>query len=230
METIGPHRRSSSSDRYFLLFSPPPASTKPASDDSAELQEDDIFSTNNGSGSGSESDSSMLSRTLSSVTITPSSVTSASASRRHVNLDPPSGMLALLQDTKQPVASSTASSLHRKATIASATSASTARMIPAPKIKVKDEYALPHQSAPMNIPVGPPRKPRGGIWLDKGGEGEDDYTDMSEMLPPHEIVARRTANTPLTASSCLEGVGRTLKGRDLRRVRNAVWRQTGFLD
>ncbi|KAJ4751427.1 hypothetical protein LUZ62_077099 [Rhynchospora pubera] len=229
METIGPHRRSSSSDRYFLLFSPPPASTKPASDDSAELQEDDIFSTNNGSGSGSESDSSMLSRTLSSVTITPSSVTSASASRRHVNLDPPSGMLALLQDTKQPIASSTASSLHRKATIASATSASTARMIPAPKIKVKDEYALPHQSAPMNIPVGPPRKPRGGIWLDEGGEG-DDYTDMSEMLPPHEIVARRTANTPLTASSCLEGVGRTLKGRDLRRVRNAVWRQTGFLD
>ncbi|KAJ3703589.1 hypothetical protein LUZ61_007294 [Rhynchospora tenuis] len=235
METIGPHRRSSSSDRYFLLFSPPPASpkpdsilTKPASDDSTELQEDDIFSTNNGS--GSEPDPSMLSRTLSSVTISPS-VTSTSASRRHVNVDPPSGMLALLQDTKQPITSSTASSLHRKATIASATSASTARMnIPAPKLKVKDEYALPHQSAPMNIPVGPPRKPRGGIWVDDAGEGDDYYTDMSEMLPPHEIVARRTANTPLTASSCLEGVGRTLKGRDLRRVRNAVWRQTGFLD
>jgi hypothetical protein len=28
----------------------------------------------------------------------------------------------------------------------------------------------------------------------------------------------------------LEGVGRTLKGRDLRQVRNAIWRQTGFLD
>lgn len=102
-------------------------------------------------------------------------------------------------------------------------------MIPAPKLKVKDEYAVPHQSAPLNIPVGPPRKPRSGIWFDEAGE-RDDYTDMSEMLPPHEIVARRTANTPLTASSCLEGVGRTLKGRDLRRVRNAVWRQTGFLD
>jgi hypothetical protein len=28
----------------------------------------------------------------------------------------------------------------------------------------------------------------------------------------------------------LEGVGRTLKGRDLRRVRNAVLRKTGLLD
>ncbi|KAF3321803.1 Senescence regulator [Carex littledalei] len=230
MDTLGPHRRTSSSDRYLILFSPPPASpkpdsilSKPASEDSPELQEDDIFSTNNGSGS----DSSMLSGARSSNNIG-ASVTAAS--RRLVNLpDPPSGILALLHDTKQPIASSTASSLHRKATIASATSASTARMIPAPKPKVKDEYAMPHQSAPLNIPVGLPRKPRSGIWFDEAGGG-DDYTDMSEMLPPHEIVARRMGNTPLTASSCLEGVGRTLKGRDLRRVRNAVWRQTGFLD
>jgi hypothetical protein len=28
----------------------------------------------------------------------------------------------------------------------------------------------------------------------------------------------------------LEGAGRTLKGRDLRQVRNAVWRKTGLLD
>jgi hypothetical protein len=28
----------------------------------------------------------------------------------------------------------------------------------------------------------------------------------------------------------LEGAGRTLKGRDLRRVRDAVLRQTGWLD
>lgn len=230
MDTLGPHRRTSSSDRYLILFSPPPASpkpdsilSKPASEDSPELQEDDIFSTNNGSGS----DSSMLLGARSANNIG-ASVTAAS--RRLVNLpDPPSGILALLHDTKQPIASSTASSLHRKATIASATSASTARMIPAPKPKVKDEYAMPHQSAPLNIPVGPPRKPRSGIWFDEAGDG-DDYTDMSEMLPPHEIVARRMGNTPLTASSCLEGVGRTLKGRDLRRVRNAVWRQTGFLD
>jgi Senescence regulator len=230
MDAFGRHRRTSSSDRYLILFSPPPASpkpdsilSKPPSDDSPELQEDDIFSTNNGSGS----DSSTVSGERSSNSI---SLSAATVPRRLVNLpDPPSGMLALLHDTKQPIASSTASSFHRKATIASASSASTARMIPAPKPKAKDEYAVPHQSAPLNIPVGPPRKPRSGIWFDETGE-RDDYTDMSEMLPPHEVVARRTANTPLTASSCLEGVGRTLKGRDLRRVRNAVWRQTGFLD
>lgn len=50
------------------------------------------------------------------------------------------------------------------------------------------------------------------------------------MLPPHEIVARNSALSPALACSVLEGVGRTLKGRDLRQVRNAVWRQTGFLD
>ncbi|XP_010683677.2 protein S40-7 [Beta vulgaris subsp. vulgaris] len=56
---------------------------------------------------------------------------------------------------------------------------------------------------------------------DKGGDDDDE-----EMLPPHEIVALKLKST----SSVLEGVGRTLKGRDLRQVRNAVWRQTGFLD
>ncbi|KAL7591867.1 uncharacterized protein LOC111890974 [Lactuca sativa] len=55
----------------------------------------------------------------------------------------------------------------------------------------------------------------------------DDGTDEhdSEMVPPHEYLARshRTA-----AKSVFEGVGRTLKGRDMSRVRDAVWSQTGF--
>ncbi|CAI0462578.1 unnamed protein product [Linum tenue] len=51
--------------------------------------------------------------------------------------------------------------------------------------------------------------------------------DEEMMLPPHEIVARGWMQS---SSSMLEGVGRTLKGRDLRQVRNAVFRQTGFLD
>jgi hypothetical protein len=46
------------------------------------------------------------------------------------------------------------------------------------------------------------------------------------MVPPHVVAPRRHA----LSSSMLEGAGRTLKGRDLRRVRNAVLRQTGFLD
>ncbi|CBI23248.3 unnamed protein product, partial [Vitis vinifera] len=32
----------------------------------------------------------------------------------------------------------------------------------------------------------------------------------------------------MAATSVLEGVGRTLKGRDMSRVRDAVWSQTGF--
>lgn len=63
---------------------------------------------------------------------------------------------------------------------------------------------------------------------------DDDYDmeleEEGEMLPPHEIVAKSLAQSPMLACSVLEGVGRTLKGRDLRQVRNAVWRQTGFLD
>lgn len=47
----------------------------------------------------------------------------------------------------------------------------------------------------------------------------------SEMVPPHEYLAR---GRKMAANSVFEGVGRTLKGRDLRRVRDAVWNQTGF--
>lgn len=59
---------------------------------------------------------------------------------------------------------------------------------------------------------------------------DEDVGEEGEMLPPHEIVARDSAQTPILACSVLEGVGRTLKGRDLRQVRNAIWRRTGFLD
>lgn len=62
-------------------------------------------------------------------------------------------------------------------------------------------------------------------------EEEDEKSDEEEMLPPHEIVDRaRARDSPMTTFSVLEGAGRTLKGRDLRQVRNAIWRKTGFLD
>uniref|UniRef100_A0A0D9VNL6 Uncharacterized protein n=1 Tax=Leersia perrieri TaxID=77586 RepID=A0A0D9VNL6_9ORYZ len=67
------------------------------------------------------------------------------------------------------------------------------------------------------------------VWPTVAGEdsGEDDDGDDEEgIVPPHVMAARRHARS----SSVLEGAGRTLKGRDLRRVRNAVLRQTGFLD
>lgn len=47
----------------------------------------------------------------------------------------------------------------------------------------------------------------------------------SEWVPPHEYLAR---SRNAAATSVFEGVGRTLKGRDLSRVRDAVWSQTGF--
>lgn len=61
-------------------------------------------------------------------------------------------------------------------------------------------------------------------------DADDDDDGDAEMLPPHEIVARSLAQAPMLSCSVLEGAGRTLKGRDLRQVRNAVFRQTGFLD
>lgn len=62
---------------------------------------------------------------------------------------------------------------------------------------------------------------------DAVSEGEDDK-DNGVRLPPHEVMASR--HSPMLACSVLEGDGRTLKGRDLRQVRNAVWRKTGFID
>ncbi|XP_042519309.1 uncharacterized protein LOC122093127 [Macadamia integrifolia] len=58
-------------------------------------------------------------------------------------------------------------------------------------------------------------------------ESEDDLED-AEMVPPHLIVANRFARQ--MAFSVCTGNGRTLKGRDLRRVRNSILRMTGFLE
>lgn len=81
------------------------------------------------------------------------------------------------------------------------------------------------RSAPVRIPSEPVTGARRGRWAQAGGGGGEEHAGEA-MVPPHEIVARRAA----AHSSVLEGAGRTLKGRDLRRVRNAVLRRTGFLD
>lgn len=88
-----------------------------------------------------------------------------------------------------------------------------------------------HQSAPMNIPMWPTelRRKYGNGGLDGVDEAEVDDDDAvegdEEMVPPHVIVARSHVTF-----SVFEGAGRTLKGRDLRRVRNAVFQKTGFID
>ncbi|CAN6283191.1 unnamed protein product [Urochloa humidicola] len=146
--------------------------------------------------------------------------------------------------------------LRRKATIAAAAAAASAssatpsrsppsasRAIPvAPRARDPElQPAAPyHQSAPVQVPVPQPWS-RGRKWDDLAGGlggGDDDEGELfsgdAAMLPPHEMVARASAGggygAPGKPSSMLEGVGRTLKGRDLRRVRDAVLRQTGFLD
>lgn len=86
-----------------------------------------------------------------------------------------------------------------------------------------------HQSAPVAVPAWSKataeRRRREAEQEAADQEGEDDDDDEL-VVPPHEMAARRAA----AAASVMEGAGRTLKGRDLRRMRNAVWRTTGFLD
>lgn len=58
-------------------------------------------------------------------------------------------------------------------------------------------------------------------------EDEDETDDDKEIrIPPHEYLAR----TRGASFSVQEGFGRTLKGRDLRSVRNAIWKKVGFED
>ncbi|CAN1182146.1 hypothetical protein LINPERPRIM_LOCUS40699 [Linum perenne] len=59
----------------------------------------------------------------------------------------------------------------------------------------------------------------GGDYFDDGGGG-------GEWVPPHELLARQR----IASLSVQEGIGRTLKGRDMSRVRNAIWEKTGFQD
>ncbi|KAK8542663.1 hypothetical protein V6N13_136780 [Hibiscus sabdariffa] len=82
------------------------------------------------------------------------------------------------------------------------------------------------QSAPVTIPD----------WsndctnMRNGSRHDDDDDEYNTKFPPHEIIARRLARSQISSFSVLEGVGRKLKGRDLRKVRNAVLTKTGFLE
>ncbi|KAJ8465209.1 hypothetical protein OPV22_027761 [Ensete ventricosum] len=67
----------------------------------------------------------------------------------------------------------------------------------------------------------------------RGGTSENDDDDDAEdddRAPPHEWLAKKMARSQISSSSVCEGAGRTLKGRDLRKVRNAVLTKTGFLE
>ncbi|KAM0915414.1 hypothetical protein ACQ4PT_010827 [Festuca glaucescens] len=101
--------------------------------------------------------------------------------------------------------------------------------IPAAARPEKQRHPQPyHQSAPVAVPAWSrataDRRRREAEQ--EAAEEDNDEDDDEPVVPPHEMAARRAA----AAASVMEGAGRTLKGRDLRRMRNAVWRTTGFLD
>ncbi|XP_004485964.1 protein S40-2-like [Cicer arietinum] len=75
------------------------------------------------------------------------------------------------------------------------------------------------RSMPVSIPDG---------MFQRWGIGFEEAEDEEEMVPPHVIMARRIAGK-MTFSMCT-GNGRTLKGRDLSRVRNSILRLTGFIE
>ncbi|KAK6120537.1 hypothetical protein DH2020_009776 [Rehmannia glutinosa] len=107
-------------------------------------------------------------------------------------------------------------------------SAANPKVIP-PATRKEDIPANFHQSAPVNIPwpnkFGEKYKNDNSLKrFDEMGDG-DGVNGEEEMVPPHVIVAKSHVTF-----SVFEGVGRTLKGRDLRRVRNAVFQKTGFID
>ncbi|XP_059626778.1 protein S40-4-like [Cornus florida] len=64
----------------------------------------------------------------------------------------------------------------------------------------------------------------------RDSDDDDDGEDDGNRIPPHEFLARQLARSRIASFSVHEGIGRTLKGRDLSRVRNAIWEKTGFQD
>ncbi|CAG7861323.1 hypothetical protein BRARA_I01481 [Brassica rapa] len=85
-------------------------------------------------------------------------------------------------------------------------------------------------SAPVNVPDW--SKIYRVNLVESTHELDGDDEEEPGMMPPHEYLAksqaRRSRKMGGGGASMFEGVGRTLKGRELRRVRDAIWSQTGF--
>ena len=96
------------------------------------------------------------------------------------------------------------------------------------KMELSDNHRT-QTAASASLPVSIPdwSKILQAEYREHGKSDEDvDDGDHDGRVPPHEYLARRRGDS----FSVHEGIGRTLKGRDLRRVRNAVWKKTGFED
>ncbi|KAF9620605.1 hypothetical protein IFM89_013631 [Coptis chinensis] len=84
-------------------------------------------------------------------------------------------------------------------------------------------------SSPINIQGNATSSRSWSSYSDSSDESDQFEDEDQEMVPPHVLVARRNARKS-TAFSVCTGNGRTLKGRDLSKVRNSVLRMTGFLE
>ncbi|XP_022744003.1 uncharacterized protein LOC111294963 [Durio zibethinus] len=97
------------------------------------------------------------------------------------------------------------------------------------KMEVSDNHRSTQMAASASLPVNIPdwSKILKTEYRKHGKSDEEvDDGDRDGRVPPHEYLARRRGDS----FSVHEGIGRTLKGRDLRRVRNAIWKKTGFED
>ncbi|XP_058773687.1 protein S40-7-like [Vicia villosa] len=86
-----------------------------------------------------------------------------------------------------------------------------------------------YHSAPINIPIMSLEMAE----LARKFEEEEarelaEEEDFKNKMPPHEFLAKQLDFSRMHSCSLFEGVGRTLKGRDLRKVRNAVLSQTAY--
>uniref|UniRef100_A0A6N2LCJ8 Senescence regulator S40 n=1 Tax=Salix viminalis TaxID=40686 RepID=A0A6N2LCJ8_SALVM len=122
------------------------------------------------------------------------------------------------------------------------------RMIPPAKPTASNHGGKVQSSAPVNIPdwskiYGKDSRGILGSWVDDqngtaygdgdghvNGEVNDNDYEEDDIVPPHEWLARKLARSQISSFSVCEGVGRTLKGRDLSKVRNAILTKTGFLE
>ncbi|CAI0407214.1 unnamed protein product [Linum tenue] len=89
-------------------------------------------------------------------------------------------------------------------------------------------------SAPMNIPDWSKiyGANNGGYYVDyqNNDDAHNDDDGDDDVVPPHEWLAKKLARSQISSFSVCEGMGRTLKGRDLSKVRNAILTKTGFLE
>lgn len=125
----------------------------------------------------------------------------------------------------EPSDASSSSSRHRACSGVTAPALTSSRK---KKKKKKPKEAAVSASLPVNVPDWSRARRLGGIVEEEEeGDEEGDAVVTAERLPPHEYLARRRGDS----FSVREGIGRTLKGMELCRVRNEILKKlVGFED